>query len=128
MVARAQALGVYDALENLELVAALALEARRYDLILAADGFEYVGDLQAAFAAAAKTLRTGGLFAFSVEKTEKPGFFYHRQTSSFAHSLGYIQELARQNGLTQMSAKECVMRMEVGVPLVAWIIVLRKTD
>jgi predicted TPR repeat methyltransferase len=126
MIEQARKRGIYDDLETGELAVALAREAGRNDLILAADVLEYVGNLEGTFAAAAKALRAGGWFAFTVEKTDQPGFVFSRRTHTFAHSLTYVRELAEKFGLREISAREHVMRVEGRTPLQAWAIVLRK--
>jgi len=126
MIDKARTRGIYDALEVQELVAALSGAPGEYDLILAADVLEYLGKLEPTFAAAAQALRPQGLFAFSVERTDKPGFIFNRHTSSFAHSLEYVHDLARQNGLTRVYTKEYPLRVEGRTPLMAWIVVLQK--
>lgn len=128
MIEQARRRGIYDDLETAELVATLSREAGRYDLILAADVLEYVGNLKETFAATVTALRTGGLFAFTVEKTDKRGFVFNRRTNSFAHSLEYVRELAGMSGMEEISATECAMRMEGRTPLKAWVVVLRKNQ
>src|SRR3546814_11448090 len=67
MLAKAQARGLYDVLQQAELGAFLAGTPDRYDLAVAADVFCYFGALDAAFAALAGKTTTGGLLGFTVE-------------------------------------------------------------
>ena len=126
MMEQARARGIYDDLEVTDLATVLQRERERYDLILAADVFEYVGNLEATFAGAATALRTGGLFAFTVERTDRAGLVFNRRTTSFRHSLGYIQGLAAKFGMREISAQDFAMRQEGRTATMAWLVVLRK--
>ena len=52
----------------------LAEERAAYDLIVSADVLVYFGDLAPVFVAVARALRPNGIFAFSVERFDGPGF------------------------------------------------------
>jgi predicted TPR repeat methyltransferase len=70
MIAHAHAKGIYDRLETGELVEFLAAEraaCRHYDLVIAADVFVYLFDLNPVARAVADILSPRGLFAFTVE-------------------------------------------------------------
>lgn len=99
MLERAAALGLYDRLVQAELVQHLEDTAARYDLVLAADVFIYVGDLQPLFAAVRRVLRPDGLFCFSVEQAlDDQGVVLGAQLR-YAHSLPYLRALALRHGL-----------------------------
>src|SRR5271163_4949171 len=67
MVAKARALQIYAELECGEIVAHLGRFEAAFDLIVAADVLVYLGDLAPVFAASARALAPGGLFAFTAE-------------------------------------------------------------
>jgi predicted TPR repeat methyltransferase len=70
MIAQARGKQIYDRLETGDLLQFLAAENDRgavYDLVIAADVFNYLFDLAPAVAAVASVLGSGGLFAFTVE-------------------------------------------------------------
>jgi predicted TPR repeat methyltransferase len=70
MIAQARGKQIYDRLETGDLLQFLAAENDRgavYDLVIAADVFIYLFDLAPAAAAVARVLRSGALFAFTVE-------------------------------------------------------------
>lgn len=104
MVAQAQASGHYDAVVQGDIVEALAGDGAPPDLVLAADVFIYVGALEATFAAVARRLAPGGLFAFSVEALT-PGEAGHdaafvlRPSLRYAHGAAYVRALAQAHGL-----------------------------
>ena len=108
MVARARESGVYDALFHSDLLSHLNATARRYDLVLAADVFIYVGELGAVFAEVARVLQPGGLFCFTVELagqaptgdavvTQNPGVQL-MPSLRYTHSETYVRQLAGQHG------------------------------
>ena len=109
-----------------DLIAGLGTEPVAWDLAIAADVFVYVGALETVFEAAARTLRPGGLFAFSVEAEEGDDGYVLRPTGRYAHSLAYIKRLAAAAGLREMHLEESVLRMEKGRPIHGYIVVLGK--
>lgn len=99
MLDKARALGVYDRLDQAELVEHLERSERRHDLVLAADVFIYVGALEAVFAGVARVLEAGGVFAFSVEQAGDEVDFELRASLRYAHSERYLRKLAARAGL-----------------------------
>ena len=65
MLARAGTLGVYSELVQGDLVAHLKATQRRYDLVLAADVFIYVGELDDVFSAVRDATQPGAVFCFT---------------------------------------------------------------
>ncbi len=78
MLAEAAKRGLYHALVKAEALAYLHDHPARHDLVFAADVLTYSGDLEPMFAAVARTLKAGGLFAANFETVED-------RTSSFCH-------------------------------------------
>lgn len=125
MVSQARQRGIYDHLEVGDLVSALRANPSRYELILAADVFVYLGDLSDAFAAAAAALRPGGLFAFTVEALDS-GSYTLQPSRRYAHSEEYVRDQAAQAGLQQVSMDRAVLRMESDKEMFGLVTVLRK--
>jgi predicted TPR repeat methyltransferase len=71
MLERAAARRVYDVLQQADALEFLQGGEERYDLVLAADVFIYVGALEAVFAALARRMEAGGRFCFTVEESER---------------------------------------------------------
>ena len=111
MVDKARERGVYDELRIGELTAALAEKRAAYDLIVSADVLVYFGDLTPVFVAVARALRPNGIFAFSVERFDGPGFVL-RTSGRYAHSAAYLREVARLAGLDEASLDERPLRIE----------------
>jgi predicted TPR repeat methyltransferase len=87
-----------------------------YDLVTAGDVFVYVGPLETTFAAVAKVLAPGGLFAFSVEAGTDEGVTL-RSTGRFSHSPAYIQGLADAYGFTTLVQRDVALRQEHNKPI-----------
>jgi predicted TPR repeat methyltransferase len=75
--------------------------------------------------AVARALRRGGLFACSIEDYEGQGFSLHSE-ARFAHSMGYVREMARESGLSEISAEKAAIRCNAGAEVPGWIVVLGK--
>jgi len=112
MLEQAAKRGVYDRLICEELTAFLGRFPGHFDLIVAADVVVYIGELIPIFAAAATTIRAGGLFAFSTELWA--GERYRLQPSGrFAHSPQYVRSLAGPDFVERVCA-ETTIRLEAG--------------
>jgi predicted TPR repeat methyltransferase len=127
MVAKAQALGVYDSLHALELVDFLKQGAEPADLVLAADVFIYVGRLEAVFEALSPRVRPGGWLAFTVEEAD-PGLAVQlHSTLRYAHALTYLQGLATQHGWQWARVQRAPLRLDQAQPLMGAYVYLQKT-
>jgi predicted TPR repeat methyltransferase len=125
MLAQARALGIYDELHVAEVHAWLRdSTAARFDLIIAADVFIYIGALDDLFQDAARCLRPGGLFAFSTEECE-PADYTLRPTGRYAQSEAYIRRLA-EPAFTIVAADPATIRLEMGNPLAGRFYLLQK--
>jgi predicted TPR repeat methyltransferase len=125
MVERAARRGVYDEVVHDDLAHFLNATPNRYDLVLAADVFIYVGALEDVFAGVARVLEPGGLFCFSVEKAQDGREFELRRSMRYAHSPGYIQKLAVQFGFEFRSTAEHSIRDDQRTPIpgfFAWLV------
>jgi predicted TPR repeat methyltransferase len=102
MLDRAATLGVYDALTQADIHAFLRDasrdRAKRYDLVLSADVFIYVGDLDAVFQGVRSVIERGGVFCFSAELAALGEGFLLQPSLRYAHSEPYLRELAQRHG------------------------------
>jgi predicted TPR repeat methyltransferase len=97
-----------------------------FDLIIAADVFPYVGDLAQTLEACRRHLKAGGLFAFSIESVEGGPDYILRATNRYAHSSGYVRQLAQRNGFVEAVCEEVMVRKNKGEPVGGYIFVLRR--
>ena len=117
MLAQARAKGVYDALHKRDL-SRLELGQDRFDLILAADVFIYVGALEQIVGWAAASLSAGGVLAFTLEELpEAEGDLRLRPSRRYAHSAGYVARLLDQAGFGAPVFNRATLRMDAGQPV-----------
>ncbi len=125
MLAEARRRGLYDALEEADLLDWLPHQRGGFELVAAADVLNYLGELGPAFRAIAGALAPGGLAAFSLEAGDGapfalgPGLRYRHDA---AHALA----LAETAGLRPLAREEAVLREEKGTPVAGVLAVLRR--
>lgn len=98
MLEQARTGGAYSDLTHADLSAYLAASGNRYDLVLAADVFIYVGALETVFSEVCRILVPAGCFAFSLETSEQQEVQL-MPSLRYAHSQNYIRRLAESHGL-----------------------------
>ncbi|MEZ6034486.1 MAG: tetratricopeptide repeat protein [Planctomycetaceae bacterium] len=125
MVSAARQRGIYHDLKVSDIGTFLDDEVVESDLVLAADVFVYIGDLSDTFVRVSRILRTGGLFAFSVE-ANSGDTWQLGSTRRFSHGLPYLQQLAKLHNLTQRAVSSVVLRTDGGKEVSGWIMVLEK--
>lgn len=124
MVERSRASGAYDEVVQADIAEYLRTTPRRYDLVVAADVFIYVGALEQVFAGAARVMPPGGRLCFSVELAAGERDLVLQPSLRYAHSAGYIRTLARQSGFEIRATSEGPIREDQGLPihgLFAWL-------
>lgn len=110
MVEQARKSGLYRELHHADLEQHLAQTARRYDLVMAADVFIYVGELAEIFRAVRRLLRPGGRFAFSVELAGAGKGVVLLPSLRYAHAEDYIRALADASGFSVSAFSEATIR------------------
>ena len=136
MLAKARARNIYHRLEHSDLLPMMnGEEESSYDVIIAADVFEYLGRLDEIVSEGKRLLRADGFFLFSVEALETPcagaadlenGPEYQlNQTARYAHSKIYLEKLARINNFSSLKLISTPLRLEKGLPVSAWVAVWR---
>jgi len=96
-----------------------------FDLILAGDVLVYVGKLSNLFSLVSAALNKNGLFAFSIEKSEKENFLL-QPSARFSHSKNYIHALAEENCFAIQVEKETSTRSQFNLPVPGLVYVLQK--
>jgi predicted TPR repeat methyltransferase len=77
----------------------------------------YLGDLAEVFASAARLLKTGGLFAFSVEDGGAGDAPLLRPSLRYAHPERFIRRKAEESGLAVVAMEKSVIRQDAGQPV-----------
>ena len=125
MLVQARARGVYDELLQADIAEHLQHSTEQHGLLVAADVFIYLGDLQPVFAGAARVLRPGGLFAFSVEEAGDAVDYELRTSSRYAQSERYLRALAQAHGLTVQHTVREPLRSDQRAPVPGLYLLLR---
>lgn len=124
MVEQARGKNLYDALEVASLEDFFATNTERFDLIVAADVFVYIGDLKDILKNCANALKAGGALAFSVQKLDT-GNFSLGADHRYAHSQNYIEGCAAAD-LTLLSCENAILRKDGANDIEGMIFVLKK--
>lgn len=123
MIEVAQGKSVYDSLAQGDVLAHLLAREDRFNLILAADVFTYIGALERIFAALAKRVAPDGLIALAVEKGG-PEDWTIRESLRFAHSEAYLRRLADRHGFAVAALEETNLRKDRGADIIGLAMVL----
>lgn len=128
MLAKAAERGIYRHLRTGDATALLATDpifSGPYDLVTAADVFIYFATLEPIFAAVARVVPTGGLFAFSVE-TAPAEEIVLRSSGRFAHPAHHVETLAGRFGFAIIEQHGFAVRHERNQPIAGTLYVLRR--
>jgi predicted TPR repeat methyltransferase len=134
MLERALGKQIYDRLQQDDMIAFLCAHPDCYDAVISAATLIHFGDLRAVFEAAARALRDGGIFVFTL-------FFSEAETVDFAaaahfdlarhgcygHSAGYVERLAKETGFTTDLLEKVVHERDLNdQPVPGLLAVLRR--
>lgn len=123
MVAEARRKTIYDHLAVGEMAAFVAATPQPFDLVLAADVLVYVGDLAPLFRALTGRMTGGGLFAFTLQCHDGPGFMLGEE-HRYRHSEAYLRAIAGPFEIVLL--QEDVFRQEKGVDVPGLLAVLKR--
>ena len=125
MLAQAQKKGYYDKLECADAIAYMQRCERTFDLIIASGVLILFGDLLPVFQAAARLLKPGGVFVFTLYRSESDAVKV-RHNLHFAHSAAYVQETSETAGLQLVLFEQKVHEFDLGEPQPGWVGAMRK--
>jgi predicted TPR repeat methyltransferase len=125
MVEIAQDKHVYTALFVEDLVKFLHSQ-QEFDLILAADVFGYIGDLNEVFEATYDALKKEGYFAFTVEKGEQTECYRLEKSTRYVHSKNYIHQLCINYSFSIIKEDEVQLRFQRNAAVMGYLFILKK--
>lgn len=126
MIQMAREKKIYDELRVADVQVAID-HYKKIDLIIAADVFIYIGDLVDLFTKAFYTLKPGGLFVFSLEKTNIEPYILQKNIR-YAHSRNYIESLIKENKFETIRFDNIVLRMQRNKPVEGFLVVLKRAS
>jgi len=94
-----------------------SISPTKFDIIIAADVFVYIGNLKDILSLVSSTIQKNGLFIFSTESTDLVETFTLQNTGRFAHNPEYIKQLGTENGLIIKDIQEAIIRYENNMPI-----------
>ncbi len=124
MIEKARARRLYDDLTVGDIETALD-RTGQYDLLLAADTLVYLGDLEPVLAGAARDLKHGGAFLFTVESKPGDGFELGPKRR-WRHSETYLREQAGKAGFEVAGFMAAAPRHESNRPVEGFAIALSR--
>ena len=126
MIEFARGRGVYDQLEVAEITEWLDQSRAQFDLIAACDCLVYFGDLGPVTLSAARRLKPGGCFAFTVERGQRHPF-HLADSGRYTHHPGYVREVAAEAGLLVARLEDSFLRTEGGLEVTGLLALLRNS-
>ena len=126
MLEQARRTGAYRELIHDELESFLAGAARQDDLVVAADVFGYLGDLEGVFRSIRRILLPGGILAFTVEVSRHLEEVKLLPSLRHAHSEPYLRRIAATTGLRWRDMRRGVLREDQDSPVEALYVYLER--
>jgi predicted TPR repeat methyltransferase len=133
MLEKARSKGLYDRLDQSDLVSFMSGHRGSYDAVLGAAALIHFGNLHPVFQAAATCLRDGGLFVFTLFANEADADFAVAsndrlaQSGCYTHSANYVERLAQESGFSvQMLTKAVHEHDQDGNHVPGFLVVLRR--
>ena len=126
MLSKAELTGAYDSLIADDILEFLNKCNDKFDLVVSADVFIYIGELSNVFIGLAEIIKVGGLFCFSVEKHESIKFALSPKTLRYSHSKEYIQKLASLHNFKIQNILEGPIRQESHADVDGYCFLLKK--
>lgn len=129
MIAKAKNRGIYDELIVGDLLDYMSTAtASQFNLIVATDVFNYVGNLLTVFQQASKLLCEGSWFAFSLEAAgDDASNFVLDKTGRYKHGRMYVPHLCEQFGFEESGFAQSTLRMDGNTPVVGYLYLLKKS-
>lgn len=127
MLKQAAQKSLYHDLIQEDILQFLVKETRRYDMIIAADVFTYMGDLKEIFTECARVAHSGAIFVFSVETTQDT-MYELKRTGRFGHSHCHIERLSQTSGWHILESRDSNLRRERGEWIKGHLFILKKTN
>jgi predicted TPR repeat methyltransferase len=109
--------------------------ALTFDVVVASDVFVYFGDLFPVFVSVSRVLKSGGLFAFSLEAISDDGLATHKRvdfslgvSGRYAHTDQYVRDLATTTSFSIIELTSESIRLERNKPVEGYVVLLQKAN
>ena len=119
--------GGYDHLLCCDLIEHLKQQIGKYDLIAAADTFNYFGDLSELLPSCFAALQPEGWLVFTLEQGEFYGDSYQLEPHGrYSHPPGYLMEQLGECGIEGGELHQAVLRKENGADVTGILVAVQK--
>lgn len=131
MLAQARAKGLYHDLHSGDLMTPPDMLCQRYDLLLAADVFNYLGDLAPVFSNCAGRLKPGGLLLYTVEaepevQPDRPSAYSLGPGQRYRHDPAALRAWLSGTGFSLLAQDRGTLRWEKGRPVEALVMLAQR--
>jgi predicted TPR repeat methyltransferase len=129
MIQHARELNLYDELAERELTEYLNDHPQDFDLIVAADTFNYFGAMEPLLTAAAYALREAGILIYTLEQCDTSASvatYRLNPHGRYSHNKDYVKHCTNKCGLTVSSMELATLRKERYQPVAAMVVRARK--
>jgi len=113
MIEKAQEKKIYDKLTTGDFFEIFQEVNSRYDLVVAADVFIYMGNLKPVISLMRKICTQGAYVVFSLEHHNGKTFVLH-DNGCYAHPPSYVEKIAQEKGFTLKLRQRANLRKEKG--------------
>lgn len=126
MIERARATGLYARLDVADMLQGLCAEDEASaNLVMAADAFVYVPELEALLRESVRVLKPQGLLAFTVETHEGEGVVLG-DGLRYAHGANYLRDTVAESGLKLCAIVPAAVRTESGEGVPGFVVTAGK--
>lgn len=127
MLKEAEAKKIYNQLICQDIIEHLECQKSSYDLIVAADVFTYIGDMEKLFSALAYSLKKNGRIVFTVsENSINDSDWFLHASGRFLHSIKYVENLLEKNGFLEEKISREKLRNEGDSEVFGYVISAQK--
>ncbi len=116
---------LYKRLIKNDILSFLETTKESFNLLIAADVFTYMGNLESLFKSCNKRCEAGGVLCFSVEES-KGNSFTLKETGRFGHPLRYIEKLCSKTGWKLISVERSNLRKDKNEWISGFLFILQK--
>ena len=121
----AKAKEIYDFLHVSDISNFLNASQHSYDLVIAADVFVYLGELETVLTGIARCMEPKGLLMFSTEHLAT-GRYQLLTTGRYAHSVDYVDSTCERLGFTSVDRQRTTIRKERGEEIAGDLYLFRR--
>lgn len=117
MIEKAREKNVYNKLHTVDIYDFINNSSLKYDLVIAADVFIYIGNIREIVKTIYSQQEDYGYFLFSIEKSSNHENFHLRSTGRYSHSVNYIQTILNDTSYNIIKSLPTIIRNEKGIDI-----------